>query len=52
MKNPSKGMGLRRSRKFEYLDDLSPVTDEEFEELLNSYNYDGKKKKKKGGKYR
>ncbi len=45
-------MGLRRSKKFEYMDDLSPVTDEEFEELLNSYNYDGKKKKRKGGGYR
>ncbi len=31
-------MGLRRGQKFDYMMDLSPVTDEEFEELLDSYS--------------
>ena len=31
-------MDLRRGRKFDYMEDMSPVTDEEFEELLDSYS--------------
>ncbi len=31
-------MDLRRGKKFDYMDELTPVTDEEFEELLDSMN--------------
>ncbi len=31
-------MNLRRGKKFDYMDELTPVTDEEFEELLDSMN--------------
>ncbi len=42
----AKGMDLRRGRKYDYMADLSPVTDEEFEELLDSYNYKSPKSPK------
>ncbi len=38
-------MELRRGKKFEYIEDLTPVTDEEFEELLDSYNERKRKRK-------
>ncbi len=38
-------MDLRRGKKFDYMDELTPVTDEEFEELLDSMN-DRRKKRK------
>jgi hypothetical protein len=40
-------MDLRRAKKFEDWMDLKPVTDEEFEELLNDPPKRGKVKKKK-----
>lgn len=39
-------MGLRRAKKFEDWMDIKPVTDEEFEELLN----DPPRNNTKGGK--
>ncbi len=38
-------MDLRRGKKFDYMDELTPVTDEEFEELLDSMN-DRRKRRK------
>ncbi len=44
-------MGLRRGRKFDYMmEDLSPVTDEEFEELLDSYGPGSRGRGKRRGR--
>ena len=44
-------MKLKKSKKFEEWMNLKPVTDEEFEELLDEPKMDKKKKKVKKGEF-